>query len=175
LALLGRAMTEFGDLSGLVFNRRTGHLVSGHQRMKHLPADLPIVVTEKYRKPNAQGTVAVGHVDWAGERWQYREVDVSETVEKAMNIAANQAGGSFEFSKLTTLLAEITADGFDVKLTGFDDAELKKFSDSPSEGNGATLGDMEYQLVVSCSGEHQQAELCQELESRGLKCRMLTL
>ena len=36
LALLGEALKEFGDLSGVTFNIRTQRLVSGHQRVKHL-------------------------------------------------------------------------------------------------------------------------------------------
>jgi hypothetical protein len=35
---LGYAMTEFGDLSGIVWNERTGLLVAGHQRMHELIA-----------------------------------------------------------------------------------------------------------------------------------------
>lgn len=36
LMMLGKAMQEFGDLSGIVFNIRTGQLIGGHQRIKHL-------------------------------------------------------------------------------------------------------------------------------------------
>ena len=36
LHVLGEAMVRFGDLSGIVFNRRTGRLIGGHQRTKHL-------------------------------------------------------------------------------------------------------------------------------------------
>ncbi len=36
LDMLGKAMREFGDLSGVIYNTRTGHLVGGHQRIKHL-------------------------------------------------------------------------------------------------------------------------------------------
>ncbi len=36
LSILGKAMGEFGDLSVIVFNVRTGHLIGGQQRIKHL-------------------------------------------------------------------------------------------------------------------------------------------
>ena len=38
---LKRALVEFGDLSGIVYNRRTGLLVAGHQRMSVLGAAKP--------------------------------------------------------------------------------------------------------------------------------------
>ena len=36
LSMLGKAMGEFGDLSVIVFNVRTGHLIGGQQRIEHL-------------------------------------------------------------------------------------------------------------------------------------------
>ncbi len=39
LDMLKKAVSEFGDLSGIVFNRTTGQLVGGHQRVKVLPAE----------------------------------------------------------------------------------------------------------------------------------------
>lgn len=177
LKALGRAMEAFGDLSGIVFNRGTGNLVCGHQRTKHLPADLPVVITERFRKPNAQNTTALGFVEYGGERWAYREVDVDAATEKAMNVAANKHGGAFDFEKLGGIFDDLHAAGLDATLTGFVDEEIGRFGErgAESDGAGATLGDFQYQVVVSCAGEHQQAEICEELEKRGLKCRMLTL
>lgn len=42
---LSYSIAEFGDLSGITFNERTGELVCGHQRVKALRAqygDLPM-------------------------------------------------------------------------------------------------------------------------------------
>lgn len=36
LAGLKRSLEKFGDLSGLVWNKRIGHLVCGHQRLTAL-------------------------------------------------------------------------------------------------------------------------------------------
>jgi len=36
LAGLGTSVAEFGDIAGIVWNRRTGQLVTGHQRIEAL-------------------------------------------------------------------------------------------------------------------------------------------
>lgn len=125
LRMLGDSMGEFGDLSGIVFNRRTGRLIGGHQRIKHIPESATIDIEQRYEEPTQAGTVAEGFVEMAGERWVYREVDVDETREAAMNVAANKHGGEFEFGSLTELLSELDAGGFDMPLTGFTDEELE--------------------------------------------------
>ena len=57
LTALGVSQSEFGDISGFVFNVRTGNLVAGHQRKKNLPADAKITGFEAVS--DAHGTV--GH------------------------------------------------------------------------------------------------------------------
>lgn len=171
LAMLKQAMAAFGDLSGIVYNRRTGHLVGGHQRLKTIPPDAPVVVTERLKKPTAQGTVALGHIELAGERWTYREVDWDEQTEGAANVAANKHGGDWDMSLLSSLLSELDGNGFDMSLTGFDEEELARLLGAdpiadPSDGGGS-LGDVEFQVVVTCANEHDQGKLCAELESRG--------
>lgn len=42
---LKKSIEEFGDLSGIVFNRRTGNVVGGHQRLKCVPDDAQIEKT----------------------------------------------------------------------------------------------------------------------------------
>ncbi len=82
LAMLQKSMAEFGDLSGIVMNTRTGHLIGGHQRLKVFSPDWPI---HKEPHEDVQGTVALGFVETPWDRWVYREVDWDETKEKAAN------------------------------------------------------------------------------------------
>ena len=124
LKALGEAMVRFGDLSGIVFNRRTGRLIGGHQRTKHFDPEAPVEYTSTAHKPNAQGTIATGFITMDGERWQYREVDVDETTEKAMNLAANRHGGEFDTGMLSGVLTDLGKADFDLSLTGFDEGEL---------------------------------------------------
>lgn len=121
---LAASMVEFGDLSGIVFNRRTGRLIGSHQRRRHMPDDTPIHIDgSRKRKPNVQGTIATGHVIIDGERWSYREVDVSEVTERAMNLAANQHSGEWDFELLPDVL-EFIEDDYDLAALGFDDKLL---------------------------------------------------
>lgn len=179
LAALGRSMARFGDLSGIVFNRRTGRVVGGHQRLKHLPPDAVVTITERLGRANEQGTVALGYVDWHGERWSYREVDWAEEDEKAANIAANKHGGEWDMPQLADLIAELDAGGYAIELLGFDEQELQRLlssiPDGSEDGAAPALGDVVYQVVVTCRDEVQQAELCAELEEKGYECRLLTL
>lgn len=69
-AQLGKSMGKFGDLSGIVYNRRTGRLVCGHQRIRHLAANAKI---RKEAVSDEHGTVAIGRIvsgsraSWAAE------------------------------------------------------------------------------------------------------------
>ncbi|MFH1058315.1 MAG: hypothetical protein V1797_06475 [Pseudomonadota bacterium] len=123
LKALARAMAEFGDLSGIVFNRQTGNLIGGHQRVKSLKKSWSIVSEPHSDKV---GTVAVGYIETPWGRWSYREVDWPEAREKAANVAANQHGGEFEDEGLKALLAEVGGMDFDLSLTGFDLDELQE-------------------------------------------------
>lgn len=93
---LKRSIGEFGLVEPLVWNRRTGNLVGGHQRFK--------VLIEEGAK-----TVEVSQVDLSLER------------EKVLNLALNKISGSWDQEKLAALLDELVAlPEFDVTLSGFD-------------------------------------------------------
>ena len=103
---LARSMQEFGDISGLVCNTRTGHLVAGHQRLKQLPEEYELVRTEE--RTDSVGTVGYGYVEAHGTRWPVRFVDWPEATEKAANVAANSPFLVGEFTNdLLPLLSEI--------------------------------------------------------------------
>lgn len=83
------SMRRFSDISGLVFNVRTGRLVAGHQRVKNLNKTSRIKTDGPLKKPDKFGTVGYGTVEQAGESWRVRFVDVNEDTELAMNVTAN--------------------------------------------------------------------------------------
>lgn len=115
LDMLGKSMKEFGDLSGIVFNRQTGNLVGGHQRIKQFQKDW---VIEKKDFQDDLGTVAQGFIHTPFGDWTYREVDWPEKKEKAAMVAANQHGGEFDDALLHDLLAEL--DDVSTDLLGFE-------------------------------------------------------
>lgn len=101
---LGYSMKEFGDVSGITFNRTTGHLVGGHQRVASLRqrfGDLKINVNGGER-----GFVR----DPEGNAWPVRFVEWSIDKEKAANIAANAKtiGGVFT-TDVVGLIDEVLA------------------------------------------------------------------
>ena len=115
LDMLGKSMQEFGDLSGIVFNRLSGKLIGGHQRIKHLRPEWEI---EKLDSEN-------GFIITPDGKWTYREVEWDEKKEIAANIAANKHGGEFDIPLLKDLLVELDDGMFNMELTGFDAIELK--------------------------------------------------
>jgi len=122
LEALGKAMKEFGDLSGVVRNVKTGNLIGGHQRCKHFDPSWKIA---KDSHQDNVGTVAQGYVETPWGRWTYREVDWPEQKEIAANIAANEHGGEFDLPGLADLLGQLDAGDFDMDLLGFTQDELR--------------------------------------------------
>jgi len=128
--MLGKAIKEFGDLSGIVFNLRTGHLVGGHQRIKCFDPEWEIM---KEKCSDNLGTVARGYVKTPFGDWTYREVDWDKKKEAAANIAANRHGGEFDIPMLKDIIAELDDGCLDIELTGFDANELKSiFNNLPT-------------------------------------------
>jgi hypothetical protein len=125
LAALKKAMLEFGDLSGLVVNRESGHMIGGHQRVKIL-GEAPVTVVHRFDPPTVRGTVAEGFVLYEGERYVYREVRWTTTKERAAMVAANKHGGDFDADLLDDLLSELRSESLDMELTGFDESELSR-------------------------------------------------
>lgn len=129
LSMLKKTVIEFGDLSGIVFNRKTKRLVGGHQRTKLNDEDTPVEITKKYSKPTKTGTVAEGFILLEGERFTYREVQWSEQREKAANIAANKGAGEWDLPQLSDWMKDLSSfdADFDMDLTGFDEDERQDF------------------------------------------------
>lgn len=93
---LKRSINEFGCVEPLVWNKRTGNLVGGHQRLKVLID---------------QGAVEV----------DVSVVDLPLEKEKALNIALNKISGDWDQEKLASLLDELTkVPDFNIGITGFD-------------------------------------------------------
>jgi len=126
LKQLGKAIDAFGDLSGIVFNRTTKTIVSGHQRAKVFGPDAKITIEKNYQKPSRTGTVAEGFVLVSGERYKYREVSWDSVTEKAARLAANRNAGDWNNSLLANDLRDIADIGLDSDLSMFSKKERDK-------------------------------------------------
>ena len=74
---LAVSVAEFGDISGIVWNARTGHLVAGHQRVKALVSK------------GATLDVSVPALVMEGAVFPVRVVDWDQMMERAANVTAN--------------------------------------------------------------------------------------
>ena len=99
LAKLKRSISEFGYVEPIVWNKRTGFVVGGNQRLKILRE------------------LAIEEVDVV-------VVDLDDAKEKALNVALNKISGEWDFPKLKDLLTDIDTGDFDIELTGFDLDEI---------------------------------------------------
>ena len=99
LQALGASLHEFGDISSITWNQRTGNLVCGHQRMTVL----------RQRHGDALRIEDGVLVTPTGERFPIRIVDWPLFREQAANIAANSPhlAGVFDDSKLAAVLADL--------------------------------------------------------------------
>ena len=94
-----RSLEEFGYVDPVIWNKTTGRVVGGHQRLKVLAS---------------MGRSEVECV----------VVELNEEKEKALNVALNKISGDWDKEKLAILITDLDASDFDVSLTGFDAAEI---------------------------------------------------
>ncbi len=134
-SILVKTLTEFGDLSGVVYNLKNKALVGGHQRADVM-AEGKIEITKKFAKPTKNGTVARGYIEYKGEKYGYREVSWDDKRHAAASVAANKGAGEWDLPGLRELLSELDESKFDVSLTGFDMDELNAMLGALGEDKG---------------------------------------
>ena len=98
---LKKSISEFDLVEPLIWNKRSGNLVGGHQRLK--------ILQEMGLK-----TVDVS------------VVDLDEAKEKALNLALNKIQGDWDLPKLKDLLQELDTGELDMEITGFDSKEIEE-------------------------------------------------
>ncbi len=107
---LKRSLEQFGYVEPVIWNKTTGRVVGGHQRLKVLQ------------------DMGITEVDCV-------VVEMDEEKEKALNIALNKISGDWDKDKLALLIADLQGAEFDVSLTGFEPAEIDAlFKDTLKDG-----------------------------------------
>ncbi|EGP5670191.1 DNA modification methylase [Enterococcus faecium] len=100
---LKHSILEFGFVDPPIFNKRTGNLVGGHQR------------------------VAVAKDLGLCEEIEVSVVDLSLEREKSLNVALNKISGQWDEDKLAVLLKELDSEALDV--SGFSEDEFQDVID----------------------------------------------
>ena len=125
LKMLEKSLKTFGDISGIVHNKRTGNIFGGNQRAKIIGLKKPTILTN-YIPPTELGTMAEGFIEFEGERFSYRQVDWDQEKETTAMIAANNQGGKNDFATLTEYLIHLDGLNVDTELAGFSSEEMEK-------------------------------------------------
>jgi ParB-like chromosome segregation protein Spo0J len=105
---LKRSIELSGLVDPVVWNKRTGNLVGGHQRLKVL-------------------------IDKGEEYVDASIIDVDERHEKILNIQLNKIQGTWDQAKLKDLLNDLDTGFDDLTVTGFTQAELDVLLESVPE------------------------------------------
>jgi ParB-like chromosome segregation protein Spo0J len=100
MEILKKSIMENGIVDPLVWNRRTGFVVGGNQRLAAL-------------------------IDLEYEKTWVAVIDISPEKEKALNLALNKISGDWDTPKLRELLVELDTGEFDIELTGFTEVEIQ--------------------------------------------------
>jgi len=147
---LAASIAKFGLVQPIVWNKRTGNVVSGHQRLSVL---------------QQQGAVDTDVV----------VVDLDDIDEKALNVTANNPHISGQFNEeLQPLLDELEplCDEFE----GLRLDELEKITQRDVEvDDGGEEEDIPefFRIVIDCNDETDQSTLYERLQQEGYNCRLL--
>jgi len=117
-ARLARSLAVYGDLANITYNRVTGHLVGGHQRVRNLKqqhGQLALVAADGRPASELKRDEGVDYLyveTPTGERFPVRVVAWSPEKERAANVAANSTDvtGQFDWEALSQLLQSAKVD-----------------------------------------------------------------
>ena len=96
---LKRSLEQFGYVEPVIWNKTTGRVVGGHQRLKVL-------------------------IDMGMTEVECVVIEMDAEKEKALNVALNKISGEWDTDKLALLISDLQGADFDVSLTGFEQAEI---------------------------------------------------
>lgn len=170
---LRKKIKQVGLLSPLIWNKKTGRLVAGHQRISQLDA--------------LEGYPGKGDYDI-----QVSEVNLSEKVEKEMNVFLNNPSAQGEFD-IDAIKGMLELGDIDLQEMGFEDSDIHvlfedfdalgtiKDAMAPSEATGALEAikdarakakekltqdnDADFYFVVVCRGPEEKQALLRHLSA----------
>lgn len=168
---LDASIATFGDLSGIVFNKRSGFLVTGHQRLQ--------VLQDKHggKLKIEKGKIVCP----GGDAFPIRVVDWDEQKEKAANVTANNPfiTGHYNEQELETIISELNDSDLE-----FDLEQLRMLDLLPAEqvtakpkpaASDNTVVQCAYQVIIPCKDEKEQLKIHKVLTKQGYPCEVSTI
>jgi hypothetical protein len=142
---LKQSMKEFGYVSPILINKKTGWVVGGNQRLK--------VLNEMYPP---------------GHEVEVIEINIDEEKEKALNLALNKISGEWNYEELGDILKNLDEQYFD--FTGFDKLDVKVMTDITSEEN-IFIGEVKdvekkYPLIFLFDDEQERDSILAHFKSK---------
>lgn len=158
---LKESIEHYDYVDPIIWNKRTGMIVSGHQRFQVMKD----VAEEKGEKFD---TVDV------------MEVDMPENEQDSFMVAVNKITGLWDTEKLEALFRELSEE--DLRYTGYEDFEIDALlsDDSTSDTDeedpliSHTNKDVKFEYIVEiiCSDEDEQKDVFEKMKGEGYKCRV---
>lgn len=157
---LKNSIDKFGDISGITWNQRTGHLIAGHQRFMTLKNQFHDIYLEEV----IEGKARIMSKESGYIGFDVRVVDWDEITERAANITANNhaIGGEWDTELLHTLLDEARSNDaelfknlnldileHDMRLTMGDDGDWKSDIDGLGKISG-NLDGLKARIIIEC-------------------------
>jgi len=159
------SIEEFGDLSGIVWNCRTGSLVCGHQRLRAL--------RERY---GTELRLVDGEIIAGSEHFRVRVVDWDETRDMIANVTANNPhiAGTFQDDQLRWIMERIASecpDYIEPLILGdyYYNVPIEKNSNVADTEQAGHL----FEVIVEMDDEMQQLAFIEKMKQEGIKCRAL--
>ena len=145
-------LLKFGYAGGMVWNKRTGHCVSGNQRLKIFQ-------------------------ELGAKEIEVKVVDLPEKEEMVFNVGLNRSGSVFDRPKLAEVDVYLDDGGIDMILTAQPENEIIDLIDYQKKvgpiAKAATAAKV-YEVVVACDGKKMQLELQANLKAKGFRARART-
>lgn len=119
---LRNSIDQFGFVDPIIINLKNNKIIGGHQRYEVL-VNTAMLDGEFLKELNL---IRLGDIGWV-----FPDTDLSvksEEHEKALNLALNKISGEWDTEKLSDLLEDLSIEGFNLDLTGFDDAEIEEIN-----------------------------------------------
>lgn len=158
---LSNSINEYGLVDPIIINLNNYNIIGGNQRYDVLLSE-HIAGNTDY---NELLLIKNGDIGWVFPDNELEVKDLNH--EKSLNIMLNSVGGEFDPEKLTNLFNELSIEGLDLSLTGWDKNEIRELS---KDIDLSTFGQEEIDLEESLAEEENTKEVSHSKNRKEITC-----